>query len=73
VLAWIALGFSFFLVSDPSSSARRGGNIPSTGCMVPQLFAAGGNKSYPDFLVVTGDPWYPGYKTPTRFLCAFGT
>jgi hypothetical protein len=35
------------------------------GCMVSQPFAVGGNKSYPEFWPITGDPWYPGYKTPT--------
>jgi hypothetical protein len=34
------------------------------GCIVPQSFAVGENRSYPDFWVVTGDPWYPWYKTP---------
>jgi hypothetical protein len=33
-------------------------------CMVPQPFAAGGNRSYLDFWAVTDDPQYPGYKTP---------
>jgi hypothetical protein len=31
--------------------------------MVPQPFAIGGNQSYPEFWVVTGDPRYPGYLT----------
>jgi hypothetical protein len=35
-------------------------------CMVPQPFARGGNRSYLEFWVITDDPWYPGYKTPTR-------
>jgi hypothetical protein len=29
--------------------------------MIPQSFAAGGNRLYPEFWVVTDDPWYPGY------------
>jgi hypothetical protein len=33
------------------------------GCMVSQPFTARGNWSYPDFWAVTGDSWYPGYKT----------
>jgi hypothetical protein len=39
--------------------------VSSMGCMVPQLFAAGGNWPYLDFWVITGDPRYLGYKTPT--------
>jgi hypothetical protein len=39
--------------------------------MVPQSSAAGGNRSYLDFLAVIGDPWYPGYKTPTIMLLNF--
>jgi hypothetical protein len=35
------------------------------GCMVPQLFAALGNRWYPEFWAVTGGPWFPGYITPT--------
>jgi hypothetical protein len=34
-------------------------------CMVPQSFAAGGNRSYLEFWAVTGGPWYPWYVTPT--------
>jgi hypothetical protein len=34
-------------------------------CMVHQSFAAGGNRSYLEFWVITGDPWYRGYWTPT--------
>jgi hypothetical protein len=35
------------------------------GYLVPQPFAIGGNQLYPDILVGTGDPQYPGYKTLT--------
>jgi hypothetical protein len=35
------------------------------GCMVPQSFATGGNRSYPEFWTVTGDLWFPGYFTLT--------
>jgi hypothetical protein len=31
--------------------------------MVPQPFAAGGNRPYLELWVVTGGPWYPRYKT----------
>jgi hypothetical protein len=53
---WIAPGFSSFWVGGPSSSARSGGAISSIGCMVPQLFGTHGNRSYPEFWVVTGGP-----------------
>jgi hypothetical protein len=35
------------------------------GCMIPQPFATGGNRSYLEFWVVTGSPRYSGYFTPT--------
>jgi hypothetical protein len=53
--------FSSFFVGDPSSSARSGGVISDMGCMVFQPFAAGGNQSYLEFLVITGHPQYRGY------------
>jgi hypothetical protein len=34
-------------------------------CMVPQLFAAGGNRSYLEFWAVINGLWYLGYITPT--------
>jgi hypothetical protein len=36
------------------------------GCIIPESFAAGENRSYPEFRVVTGGPRYPGYFTPTE-------
>jgi hypothetical protein len=33
------------------------------GCMVSQPSTTGGIRLHPDFWAVTGDPWYPGYKT----------
>jgi hypothetical protein len=41
------------------------------GVWFPNHFSAGRNRSYPDYWVVTGDPWYPGYKTPTDQQRAF--
>jgi hypothetical protein len=41
------------------------GPFPGTGCMVLQLFAAGGNRSYIEFWAITDGPWYLGYITPT--------
>jgi hypothetical protein len=40
------------------------GSFPGRGCMVSQPFATRGNRSYLEFWVVTGNPWYPGYFTP---------
>jgi hypothetical protein len=39
--------------------------------MVPQPFATGGNRLYPKFWVVTGDPWYPGYLILTKRMAQF--
>jgi hypothetical protein len=39
--------------------------MSGTRCLVTQSCATGGNQSYPDFWVITGGIWYPGYKTPT--------
>jgi hypothetical protein len=60
-MAWITPGFSSFYVGDPSSSARSGGAIIHTGCMVPQPFTTGGNQSYLEFWVVTDDSRYSVY------------
>jgi hypothetical protein len=60
--------FTSFKVGGPSL-ARSGGAIPSTGCVVPQPFAAGGNQPYLDFWAITSDPWYPRYKTPISSSC----
>jgi hypothetical protein len=37
-----------------------------TGLVAPQLFAAGGSPVVSRFFwVITGGPWYPGYRAPT--------
>jgi hypothetical protein len=54
--------FSSFYMGGPSSLARSGGVIPSTGYVVSQPFAAGGNQPHLDFWAITDDP---RYKTPT--------
>jgi hypothetical protein len=41
------------------------------GAWFPSHFAAGRNRSYPNYWVVTGDPWYLGYKTPIDRQHAF--
>jgi hypothetical protein len=64
--------FSSFYVGHPSSLARSGGVIPSMGCVVSQPFSAGENRSYLNFWAITGDPRYPGYKTPTDSSSAPG-
>jgi hypothetical protein len=38
------------------------------GCMAPQPFATGGNRSYLEFCAVTGDPYYLEYFAPTVAL-----
>jgi hypothetical protein len=55
-------------MGGPSSLAKSGVIIPGTGCMVTSRFTDGGNQLYLDYWVVTGDPWYPRYKTPTTLL-----
>jgi hypothetical protein len=35
------------------------------GVWFPSHFSIGGNESYPDYWVITGDLQYPRYKTPT--------
>jgi hypothetical protein len=40
--------------------------------MVPQSFAAGGNRPYLELWAITGGPWYPGYITPTCLACSAG-
>jgi hypothetical protein len=45
------------------------GHFPGMGCMIPQPFAAGGNRLYAEFWAITGDPQYPGYFTPTPLFC----
>jgi hypothetical protein len=65
MLVQIAPESGSFYVGGPSSSVGSGGVISSMGCLVPQPFASGENWTYPDFWAVTGDLWYPGYKSPT--------
>jgi hypothetical protein len=60
-MVWITSEFSFFYVEGHFSSARSGGVISDTGCMVPQPFTTEENRSYLEFWVITGDPRYPGY------------
>jgi hypothetical protein len=43
----------FKLVVPP---VRSGGALSDMGCIVPQSFAAGGNRSQLDSWAVTGDP-----------------
>jgi hypothetical protein len=41
------------------------GVLPGTGCMIPQPFATGENRSYLEFWAVIGGVWYPRYIAPT--------
>jgi hypothetical protein len=54
----------FKLVASPLQPGVMGPS-PDTGCMVPQSFATGGNRSYLEFWGITSGPWYPRYNTPT--------
>jgi hypothetical protein len=64
-MVWIIPVISFFRLVAPPLQFRVVEPFPGMGCMVPQLFAAGGSRSYPEFWVVTGGPWCPEYITPT--------
>jgi hypothetical protein len=61
MMVQITPGFSSFYVGGPSSSVRSGGVRSGMGCMVPQLFAAGGNRLYLEFGAVTSILRYPRY------------
>jgi hypothetical protein len=64
-MAWIVPGISSFtLVASPLQS-KVVGLFPSMGCMVPQMFAARGNRSYLEFWAVIDGLQYLGYITPT--------
>jgi hypothetical protein len=52
----------------PPLKSRVVGSFSGMGCMVPQVLAARGNRSYQEFWAVTDDPWYPGYFTLTSFV-----
>jgi hypothetical protein len=49
-----------------SPSARSGGAVSSSGCVIPQPFAIGGNLSYPHLWGIISNLLYPRYKTPTH-------
>jgi hypothetical protein len=56
---------SAWLVAPPLQAGVVG-TFPSMGCMVSQPFAVGGNRSYPEFWVITGSLRYPGSITLTQ-------
>jgi hypothetical protein len=68
---WIILGSRFFKIGGPSSSARSGRTISGIGYLVPQPFATGGNRWYPDFWAVIGDLRYPDVQDPINILLSF--
>jgi hypothetical protein len=49
VLAWFYSGVLFFYVGGPCSSGRSGEATSDIGCIVPQPFATGRNRSYLNF------------------------
>jgi hypothetical protein len=50
-----------FRLVTPPLQPRVMGSFPITGYMVPQPFAAGGNRSYLEFWIVTDSLLYSGY------------
>jgi hypothetical protein len=50
-------------MGGPSSLARSARADLVRGVWFPNGFAAGENRSYPDYWVIPGDAQYPGYKT----------
>jgi hypothetical protein len=54
-------GLVLFRLVAPLLQPGVVGPFPGMWCMVPQPFAVGGNRSYPEFWAVTGGPRYPGY------------
>jgi hypothetical protein len=61
-------GLVLFRLVVPHLQPGVVGPFPGMRCMVPQSFAAGGNRSYPEFWVVTGGPRYSGYIIPTNLI-----
>jgi hypothetical protein len=53
-MMWIITEISFFRLMAPSLHPGEVGSFPSTGCLVPQPFATGGNRLYP---VLLGYNW----------------
>jgi hypothetical protein len=60
----IVVDRSYFRLVAPPLEPEVVGLFPGTRCMVPQPFAAGGNRSYLEFWVIISSPRYPGYITP---------
>jgi hypothetical protein len=58
---WCGLLLSSVLGWWPLLFSKSGGAVSDTGCMVSQPFAAGGNRLYLEFWVITGGLWYSGY------------
>jgi hypothetical protein len=63
---WLGLFPRLVLFMSVAPLVQPGVVGPSLGmgCMAPQPFATGGNRSYLELWAVTGVPWYPGYNTP---------
>jgi hypothetical protein len=58
------MGLVLFMLVVPPLQPGVVGPFAGMGCMVPQLFAAGANRSYLVFWAITGAPQYQGYITP---------
>jgi hypothetical protein len=72
-MVWIVPGISSFRLVAPPLQPEVVGPFPGTRCMVHQPFDARGNRSYPEFWVVTGGPRYLRYITPTIFKHKFNS
>jgi hypothetical protein len=62
-MVWIVPEVSSFYVGAlpcPIFSLEWLRSFPGLGCIVPQLFASRGNRSYPEFWAITGGPRYLG-------------
>jgi hypothetical protein len=55
-----------FRLVAPSLQPREVGSFPGLGYLVPQLFATGGNRSYPVLLSRNRRPTVPGVNYPVR-------
>jgi hypothetical protein len=73
-MVWVAPETSsFFWVGGPCSSTRSGKAISSMGCVASSHLLLVGTDNIYIFWAITGDPWYPGYKTPTIPIGVFYT
>jgi hypothetical protein len=63
---WFIIANSFFWMVDPPLQPVEAGSFPDTGCMVPQPYAARGNRSYLGVLCHNRRPVVPRVNYPDR-------